>query len=140
MEEALVYEVRATGLLLFVPRFHLRGAVRLVDRAGRITPPANSDADLDADVDAFAAAARRALRLDSGAPADADAGLYAATGSALVAEGSLVPSMNINHSSILSGVIALYDHTCLILSQSAAASMTWPSAMHPFLAALYSLR
>ncbi len=69
MEEALVYEVRATGLLLFVPRFHLRSAVRLVDRAGRVTPPADSDADLDAGADAFAAAARRALRLESGAPA-----------------------------------------------------------------------
>ncbi len=34
-----MYEVRPAGLLLFVPRFHLRSAVRLVDRAGAAAAP-----------------------------------------------------------------------------------------------------
>ena len=70
VESALVYGVRPGGLLVFVPRFHLRGAVRLADRNGLVIPPLTGApgeaADAEGERYAFALAARRELDLQTG--------------------------------------------------------------------------
>lgn len=66
MESALVYGVRRGGLLVFVPAYHLRGAVHLTDRRGAVIAPLAGDGDDDS-TDAFTRAARRPLRLEEGA-------------------------------------------------------------------------
>ena len=59
-----MYAVRPTSLLVFVPKFHMKGSVHLTDRAGLVRPPImapgqNTD-------DAFAVSQRRHFRLETG--------------------------------------------------------------------------
>ena len=65
MESALVYGLRRGGLLVFVPAYHLRGAVHLIDRRGAVVAPLTGDDDGDSK---GARAARQSLRLEDGAP------------------------------------------------------------------------
>lgn len=60
-----MYGIRPGGLLVFVPAYHLRGAVHLTDRRGAVVAPLTDD-DNDDNADAFARAARRSLRLEEG--------------------------------------------------------------------------
>jgi len=60
-----VYGIRPGGLLVFVPAYHLRGAVHLTDRCGAVVAPLVGDDDDDS-TDAFARAARRSLQLQEG--------------------------------------------------------------------------
>lgn len=60
----MVYGVRPTSLLVFVPKFHMKGSVHLTDRAGLVrlpltAPGQNTD-------DAFAVSERRQYRLETG--------------------------------------------------------------------------
>jgi len=60
----VVYGVRPTSLLVFVPKFHMKGSVHLTDRAGLVrlpltAPGQNTD-------DAFAVSDRRQFRLETG--------------------------------------------------------------------------
>jgi hypothetical protein len=66
VESALVYAVRESGVLVFVPAYQLRGAIRMVDRSGVVRLPASAPGD-DDDGDAFAVARRRGLALQTGA-------------------------------------------------------------------------
>ena len=66
VESALVYGIRPGGLLVFVPAYHLRGAVHLTDRRGTVVAPLTGDDD-NYSTDAFARAGRRSLRLEQGA-------------------------------------------------------------------------
>ena len=69
MEQALVYGVRPGGLLVFVPRYHLRGSIHLADRAGLVRPPligADVGGPAAEERDAFAIAGRRDLKLETG--------------------------------------------------------------------------
>lgn len=64
VEAAVVYGVRSTSLLVFVPKFHMKGSVHLTDRAGLVrlpltAPGQNTD-------DAFAVSERRQFRLETG--------------------------------------------------------------------------
>ena len=64
----MVYGVQPDRLLVFVPEYHIRGAIRLCDAKGQPLPPA---ADVETEAagssgDAYALAARR-LRLETGA-------------------------------------------------------------------------
>ncbi|DBA71011.1 TPA: hypothetical protein ACH3X2_011442 [Trebouxia sp. C0005] len=64
IEAAVVYGVRPTSLLVFVPKFHMKGTVHLTDRAGLVrlpltAPGQNTD-------DPFAASDRRQFRLETG--------------------------------------------------------------------------
>jgi VacB/RNase II family 3'-5' exoribonuclease len=52
VERAVVAGLRPDGLLLFVPRFHVRAPTRLADASGAATPPATHDADPAAAPDA----------------------------------------------------------------------------------------
>ena len=59
-----MYAIRPGGLLLFVPRFHIRTAVHLQDRDGvvrEILADENEEHD-----DPYAKADRRSLKLESG--------------------------------------------------------------------------
>ena len=65
----MVYGVQSDRLLVFVPEYHIRGSIRLVDAKGQPLPPA-TDPEADAagsSGDAYALAARRKLRLETGA-------------------------------------------------------------------------
>lgn len=42
VESALVYGVQPTGLLLYLPKYGMRSAVHLTDRAGQPKPPLKS--------------------------------------------------------------------------------------------------
>lgn len=64
MEAAVVYAVRPTRLLIFVPKFHLKGSVHLTDRAGLVRLPITAPGP-DTD-DAFSISQRRQHRLESG--------------------------------------------------------------------------
>ena len=65
VEKAVVYAVRPTSLLVFVPKFHLKGSIHLTDRAGLVRLPLTAPGqDLD---DAFAVSQRRHFQLDSNA-------------------------------------------------------------------------
>ena len=64
MESALVYGVRPGGLLVFVPAYHLRGAMHLTDRRGAVIPPLVGGEDDEDNVAALGHAARRKLRLE----------------------------------------------------------------------------
>lgn len=65
IEKAVVYAVRPTSLLVFVPKFHLKGSIHLTDRAGLVRLPLTAPGqDLD---DAFAISQRRHFQLDSNA-------------------------------------------------------------------------
>ena len=66
VEPALIYAILPQQLLVFVPQFHIRGSIRLVDRNGLIIPPATSLDDGQPANDAFALAARRKLQLHQG--------------------------------------------------------------------------
>ena len=66
VESALVYGIRGGGLLVFVPAYHLRGAVHLTDRRGAVVTPLTGEDDGDS-TDAFARLDRRSLRLEEGA-------------------------------------------------------------------------
>lgn len=69
MEQALVYGVRPGGLLVFVPRYHLRGAIHLADRTGLVRPPLTGEevgAPAADERNAFAVAGRRDLKLETG--------------------------------------------------------------------------
>ena len=64
IEAAVVYGVRPTSLLVFVPKFHMKGSVHLTDRAGLVrlpltAPGQNTD-------DPFAVSERRQFRLETG--------------------------------------------------------------------------
>ncbi|GLI59064.1 hypothetical protein VaNZ11_000895, partial [Volvox africanus] len=65
VEKALVCSITPDRLELFVPRYHLRGAVALTDRKGRPRPPLRPGQPdgPDAEEDPFLAAERRGLRL-----------------------------------------------------------------------------
>ena len=64
IEEAVVYAVRPTSLLVFVPKFHLKGTVHLADRAGLVILPLDSpDQDLN---DPFENSRRRGFHLKTG--------------------------------------------------------------------------
>lgn len=60
----MVYAVRPSSLLIFVPSFHLKGSVHLTDRAGLVRLPLTAPGQ-DTD-DAFAVSQRRQFRLDTG--------------------------------------------------------------------------
>lgn len=60
----MVYGVRPSSLLVFVPKFHLKGSVHLTDRAGLVRLPVTAPGQ-DAD-DAFATSQRRQYKLESG--------------------------------------------------------------------------
>ncbi|KAK9833762.1 hypothetical protein WJX74_005180 [Apatococcus lobatus] len=63
VEPALVYAILPQQLFVFVPQFHIRGAIRLTDKAGLVIPPANGVDDPQLAADAFGTAARRILQL-----------------------------------------------------------------------------
>ena len=71
VEAAVVYAVRPTSLLVFVPKFHLKGSVHLIDRAGLVRLPVTAPGQ-DTD-DAFSISQRRQHRLDSGLPGHLEA-------------------------------------------------------------------
>jgi len=60
----VVYGVRPTSLLVFVPKFHMKGSVHLTDRAGLVRLPLTAPGQ-NAD-DAFAVSERRRYRLETG--------------------------------------------------------------------------
>ena len=64
VEAAVVYAVRPASLLVFVPKFHLKGTVHLTDRAGLVRLPVTAPGQ-DTD-DAFSVSQRRQYRLESG--------------------------------------------------------------------------
>lgn len=66
MEAAILYEIQQTGVLLFVPKYHMKGAVQLTDRAGRPIPFLREGVGDDLN-DPFAAAERQKLTLIHGA-------------------------------------------------------------------------
>ena len=73
VERAVVAALRSDGLALFVPRFHVRAAVRLTDADGKPRPPAVSDDSAEATteeemlaLDASLPGALRLLRADGG--------------------------------------------------------------------------
>jgi hypothetical protein len=66
VEAALVYEIRPTGVLLFMPKYGIKGAVHLVDRAGTVLPPLEEEGPPADPRDPFVLAARRTLRLEHG--------------------------------------------------------------------------
>ena len=63
-----MYGGQSNRLLVFVPEYHIRGSIWLSDAKGLPLPPA---ADVEAEAagsgDAYALAARRTLRLETGA-------------------------------------------------------------------------
>ena len=59
-----MYAVRPTSLLVFVPKFHLKGSVHLTDRAGLVRLPVTAPGQ-GAD-DAFSASQRRQYKLETG--------------------------------------------------------------------------
>lgn len=64
VEAAVVYAIRPTSLLVFVPKFHLKGSVHMADRAGLVRLPVTAPGQ-DAD-DAFFTSQRRRYKLESG--------------------------------------------------------------------------
>lgn len=67
IEEAVVYAVRPTSLLVFVPKFHLKGTVHLADRAGLVILPFETP-DQDQN-DPFENSRRRGFHLETGSSA-----------------------------------------------------------------------
>jgi len=69
VEAGVVYAVRPDRLLVFVPEYHIRGALRLTDRGGLPVPPEaeREEAEEAEGRDAFALARRRRLQLETGA-------------------------------------------------------------------------
>lgn len=65
IKPALVYAIRPTALLLFIPEYHIKGLLHLADRAGLVRPPRSSDAEPDAR-DPYVLSERRKLRLSTG--------------------------------------------------------------------------
>ena len=66
VEAAILYEIQPTGVLLFVPKYHIKGAVQLTDRSGcpiLLLREGTGD-DLN---DPFAVAERQKLKLHHGA-------------------------------------------------------------------------
>ena len=61
---AFVYAVRATSLLVFVPKFHMKSSVHLKDRAGLVRLPLTKP-DQDPD-DTFSLSQRRQYQLHTG--------------------------------------------------------------------------
>ena len=59
-----MYGMRPTSLLVFVPKFHMKGSVHLTDRAGLVRLPLTAP-DQNTD-DAFAVSERRQFRLETG--------------------------------------------------------------------------
>ena len=68
VKPALVYAIRPTALLLFIPEYHIKGLLHLADRAGLVCPPRSSDAEPDPR-DPYVLSERRKLRLSVGRPA-----------------------------------------------------------------------
>lgn len=66
METAVVYAVRPTSLLVFVPKFHLKGMVHVADRAGLVLLPLTGSGQEQLQDDAFEMSHRRGFRLHSG--------------------------------------------------------------------------
>ncbi len=66
VEAAIVYEVQPSGVLLFVPKYHIKGAVRLADRAGHPIPLLREGIVEDLN-DPFLVAERQKLMLHHGA-------------------------------------------------------------------------
>ncbi|KAK9868213.1 hypothetical protein WJX84_011417 [Apatococcus fuscideae] len=64
VEPALIYAILPQQLLVFVPQFHIRGAIRLVDRTGLVLPLTLDASSQQPANDAFAVAARRKWRLE----------------------------------------------------------------------------
>ena len=62
---ALVYAIRPTALLLFIPEYHIKGLLHLADCAGLVRRPRSSDADPDPR-DPYVLSERRKLRLSAG--------------------------------------------------------------------------
>ncbi|KAK9809126.1 hypothetical protein WJX72_009740 [[Myrmecia] bisecta] len=64
VEPALVYEVRQAGILVFIPKYQLKGLMHLVDRRGLVRPPlAAAEEDPN---DPIQLGLRRNLRLETG--------------------------------------------------------------------------
>lgn len=59
-----MYAVRPTSLLVFVPKFHMKGSVHLTDRAGLVRLPLTGPGQNTED--AFAVSQRRQFRLETG--------------------------------------------------------------------------
>ena len=68
VKPALVYAIRPTALLLFIPEYHIKGLLHLADRAGLVRPPRSSDAEPDPR-DLYVLSERRKLRLSAGGTA-----------------------------------------------------------------------
>ncbi len=66
VEPALIYAILPQQLLVFVPQFHIRGAIRLADKTGLVIPPSSGSATGQQPNDAFALAERRKLELQQG--------------------------------------------------------------------------
>ncbi|GAB4819868.1 hypothetical protein N2152v2_006914 [Parachlorella kessleri] len=60
VEAATIYGLRGSALLLFVPKYHLKGVVHLVDASGVPKPPLRQPGDENLQ-DAFVLASRRAI-------------------------------------------------------------------------------
>lgn len=67
VEAAIVYEIQASGVLLFVPKYHIKGAVQLADRAGRPIPLLKGGTGDDLN-DPFLLAERQKLTIQHGTP------------------------------------------------------------------------
>jgi hypothetical protein len=70
VEAATIYALHPSALLLFLPRYHLRGVVHLADRAGVVRPPLRGPHD-EQEGDPLAAAWRRGLALVAHGPGEA---------------------------------------------------------------------
>ncbi len=66
VEAAIVYEFQPTGVLLFVPKYHMKSAVQLTDRAGRPIPLLREGLGDDLN-DPFAVADQQKFTLHHGA-------------------------------------------------------------------------
>eukprot|EP00884_Botryococcus_braunii_P009563 jgi/Botrbrau1/18608/Bobra.0367s0048.1 len=66
VEAALVYKVRSKGVLLYVPKYGIKGAVPLMDRNGVVIPLLEDDVPAANPRDPFVIASRRHLSLISG--------------------------------------------------------------------------
>ncbi|KAL4852980.1 DIS3-like exonuclease 1 [Chlorella vulgaris] len=74
VESATVYGLRPRALLIFLPKYHLRGVIHLTDKAGLCKPPLRHKEDEQAN-DPLLTAYRRGLALvaDGGGAADGEA-------------------------------------------------------------------
>eukprot|EP00887_Chlorella_sp_A99_P003744 scaffold7.g3744.t1 len=64
VKAATVFGFRGTALLVFVPRYHLRGVIHLTDKEGVCRPPLRAPGEADA-ADPFVLSYRRGLEVES---------------------------------------------------------------------------